>query len=151
MSFTPRTTVESGRSAGAEMITFFTGPRMCFCGVGALGEQAGGLHHDLRADRSPVDFGGIFHLEHFEALAVHGDGIVGVRHLVGQVAEDGIVFQQIREGLRVGDVVDRDDFDRRIAQRGAHDIPSDAAKSVDSYFDWHASSEMDLKAVVVRE
>src|SRR6266849_7262306 len=30
LSFTPRTKVASGPSAGAEMITFFTGPRRCF-------------------------------------------------------------------------------------------------------------------------
>src|SRR5205809_7861929 len=32
LSFTPRTKVASGPSAGAEMITFFTGGRRCFLG-----------------------------------------------------------------------------------------------------------------------
>ena len=36
MSFTPSTIVKSGSVAGAEMITFFTGPRICFRASGPL-------------------------------------------------------------------------------------------------------------------
>ena len=39
--------------------------------------------------------------------------------LIRQIAQDGIVLQQIRQRLRVRDVVDGDDFDGPVAQRGA--------------------------------
>ena len=42
--------------------------------------------------------------------------------------------------MAIGDVIDGDDLDVRIAQRGAHDVPADAAESVDAYFDGHTSS-----------
>ena len=54
-SFTPRTMVMSSFFAGAEMITFFTGPRRCFFGLLRLSEFARGLDHHLRAHGFPVD------------------------------------------------------------------------------------------------
>ena len=110
-------------------------------GVGALGEQAGGFDDDIGADRSPVDFAGVFGLENFEALAFDADGVFGVGNFVGQVAENGVVLQQVREGLGVGDVVDGHKLNVFVVQRGAHDVASDAAKAVDSYLDGHSSSD----------
>ncbi|MDX3659541.1 hypothetical protein PV646_19750 [Streptomyces sp. ID05-26A] len=41
--------------------------------------------------------------------------------------------QQVRQDVRGGDVVDGDDLDRRVlpVERGAQDISSDAAETVD--------------------
>ncbi len=67
--------------------------------VGTLGEQASRFDDDGRAHRRPVNFRRIFRAEHFEGFAVHGDGVVGVAHLIGKIAQDGIVFEQVGERL----------------------------------------------------
>src|SRR5579862_8316920 len=103
-------------------------------------EKTGGLDHDIRAHRSPVESGRIFHAKHFETLAVHGDRVVRMRHFIRKIAEYGIVLQEVRERFRVGNIVHRYDLDRRIAQRRTKDIAADASETVDSHFHWHSSS-----------
>src|ERR1700757_5074434 len=49
--FTPRTRVTSSFFAGAEMITFFTGPRMCFLASSALVKRP----VDSRTTWAPTD------------------------------------------------------------------------------------------------
>ena len=56
---------------------------------------------------------------------------------VWQIAEDGIVLQKVREGLRVGNVVDGDELNVPVFKRGAHDVATDAAEAVDTDFDGH--------------
>ena len=131
MSLTPRTNVASGPSAGAEML---------FC-VGAFGEEAGGFDDDIRSDGGPIDFGGILGLENLEALAFDGDGVIGMGDLVGQIAEDGVVFQKVRESFRVGDVIDGDELDVLIVERSAHNVATDAAEAVDANLNGHSSSD----------
>jgi hypothetical protein len=58
-----------------------------------------------------------------------------------EIAEDGIVLEQVREGLGVGYVVDGDELDVLVVERGAHNVPSDAAEAVDADLDGHSSSE----------
>ena len=53
------------------------------------------------------------------------------------VTEHGVVLQQVRQGLRVGEVVDRHEFHVIAAQTGTDDIPADAAEAIDAYFDCH--------------
>ena len=60
---------------------------------------------------------------------------------MGQVAEDGVVFEQMREGLGIGDVVDGYELDILVIQRRAHDVAADAAEAVDAYLNGHSSSE----------
>ena len=81
---------------------------------------------------------GIFDLENFEALAFHGDGVFGVGDVVRQVAEDGVVLQKVREGLRVGHVIDGYKLNVFVIERGAHDVASDAAEAVDANLDGHS-------------
>ena len=61
--------------------------------------------------------------------------------MVGEVAEDRVVLEQVREGLGIGDVVDGYKLDILVIQRRAHDVASDAAEAVDAYLDGHSSSE----------
>ena len=110
-------------------------------GVRALGEQAGRLNNNVGAHRSPVNFRGILGLENLEALPFHGDGIVGVGHLVVEIAENRIVLEKVSECGGVGDVVNGDELDIFVIQRSAHDIASDAAETVDTYLDGHSSSD----------
>src|SRR6267154_1522646 len=105
--------------------------------VRTLGEKAGGFNDNIRANRRPINFGGIFGLEYLEALAFDGDGVIGMRDFVRQIAEDGVVLQKMSESFRVGHVVDGDELDFFVVERGAHDITADAAEAVDAYLDGH--------------
>src|SRR5260370_17991500 len=44
------------------------------------------------------------------------------------------------EGLGIGDVVDGQELNIGVVQRGAHDVAPDAAEAVDTYLDGHSSS-----------
>ena len=105
--------------------------------VGTLGEKTGGLDDNVRADGGPVNFGRIFRLENLEALPFHGDSAFRVRDAVRQVAEDGVVFQKVRERFGIGDVIDGDELNVLVVERGAHDVASDAAEAVDADLNGH--------------
>jgi hypothetical protein len=63
-----------------------------------------------------------------------------MRNVVRQIPEDGIVFQKVREGFGIRNIVDGDELNVFVVDGRAHNIASDAAKAVDSYLDWHTSS-----------
>src|SRR5437764_7552883 len=58
-------------------------------------------------------------------IAVGGD-------IAFEVAEDGVVLEEVGQGLGIGDVVDRDDLEIGSTTRGTVDIAPDAAKPVDA-------------------
>src|SRR5262249_49227871 len=47
---------------------FFNRAAKMLFGLGALGEEAGRFDHNVSADGSPVDFGGVFRFENLEGL-----------------------------------------------------------------------------------
>ena len=57
---------------------------------------------------------------------------VAVGDLVLQVAQDGVVLEQVGERGRGGEVVDGDKLDVGVADCGAEDVASDAAEAVDA-------------------
>ena len=95
------------------MITFLTVAPRCALALVGVGEEAGGFDDDLRADGGPVELGGVALGEDLELLAVDGDEVRAVGDLVLQVAQDGVVLEQVRERGRGGEVVDGDEFDAR--------------------------------------
>src|ERR1019366_6204475 len=99
-----------------------------------------GLDDYLRADRRPIELGRIFFGEHADALAVHADGVGGGRDLVWQVAEDGVVLQKMRQRLGIGEVVDRNEFQILVGERGPQNVAADAPETIDAYFDCHFAS-----------
>src|SRR5271168_2737900 len=126
-----------GRSGNND---FLDGSAYVLARVGAFGEEAGGLDDDLRPYRGPIELSRILDAKYLEALAVNGDGVVRVGNFMGEIAEDRIVFQEMCERLRIGDVIYRHNLDCRVAERGAKYIAANAAKPVDTHFDGHASS-----------
>ena len=72
-------------------------------------------------------------------LAVDGDEVGAVGDLVLEVAEDGVVLEQVGQGGGGGEVVDGDEFDVRVAEGAAEDVASDAAEAVDAYLYCHIS------------
>ena len=82
LSFTPSTSVRSASVAGAEMITFFTVPRLCLRASAPLVNSP----VDSTTISAPTDAqsicAGSFTLKTLKALAVDGDRILGMRHFV---------------------------------------------------------------------
>ena len=58
----------------------------------------------------------------------------------GQVAEDRVVFQQVRERGRVRDVVHGHELELLVVQRGPKDVAPDAAEAIDTHADRHCAS-----------
>ena len=69
-----------------------------------------------------------------------GDAVLAGGDLVRQIAQDGIVFQQMSQSLGVGKIVDRHEFDVAVIERSSKHVSPDASESVDAYFNSHFSS-----------
>src|SRR6185436_15910457 len=67
-----------------------------------------------------------------EFVTVDGDALLGGLDLAVQIAENRAVLQQVRQCLRVGEVVDRYEIDVLLSHGRAHDVASDATEPVDS-------------------
>ena len=65
-------------------------------------------------------------------------GVVGGTDVVVQPAVHGVVLEQMRERLRVRDVVHGDELERRLAEAGAEHIAADTTEPVDADADRHA-------------
>jgi hypothetical protein len=59
---------------------------------------------------------------------------------VRQISQNRVVLQQVREGLRVRDVVHCHELNVLVVNRSPDDIPADTAEAVDTYLDGHAAS-----------
>lgn len=130
--------VMSSSLAGAEMRTFLAPPHDVLLGVGLLREDARGLDHDVDAELAPRNVGGVALGQHLDGVAVDRDGVLGVRHLGLEAAQDGVVLQKVCGGRGVTQVVDSNDLDVcTLVKKGAEIIATDAAKAVDAYADRH--------------
>jgi hypothetical protein len=110
-------------------------------GLGAVGEEPGRLDHDVRAQVTPGELGGVALGERLHGGAGHGDLVRGGLHLLRQAAQDAVVLQQVGERGVVGQVVDADDLDVRA--RGEHrpeEVAADTAEAVDANPDGHRIS-----------
>src|SRR5277367_3839050 len=114
-------------------------------GVVGVGETACGFEHDLGADGLPRELGRVFFGKNLEALAVDGNTVRSRRYLVVQVAENGVVLQQVGERFRISEIVDGYEFDIWVFERGAQHVATDAPEAVNAYFDSHLASVMTMK------
>src|SRR5690606_21171321 len=116
-------------------------------GLGRIGEEAGRLDDDVRAELAPVEVRGVALSRRGEGLAADRDGVVRVAHLLVETAQDRVVLEQVRESLVVREVVDADDLDVRAgSQDGAVEVTSNTAEAVDSDLDGHLVSSARAKA-----
>ena len=99
-------------------------------------EEAGGFYHILGADFVPLEVGGIFLGGDADLLAVHGQGAVLYVSLNGafEAAVHGVVFQHVCHVIHRAEVVDAYYFDVISLDGCTENEPSDAAKSIDTYF-----------------
>ena len=108
-------------------------------GTGGVGEEAGRLDDDVGPDLGPGQVAWIAFREDREALlALDGDLTIAGDDVLAESAEDAVVLEQVREGLRVGQVVHADDLDVGAAGlEGSVEVAADAAKAIDTNANSH--------------
>jgi hypothetical protein len=102
-------------------------------GLRAVGEAAGRLDHDRDAQVLPRELGRVLLGGDGDGLAVDDERLVAGLDRAAELAVDRVVLEEVRERLRVGEVVDGDDLQVLGAalRDGAHDAASDTSESVD--------------------
>src|SRR5262245_47303229 len=113
---------------------FLDGAAQVGGGFFLVGEASGGFDDYLRADLFPGNLGRVFLGEDAEVVAGHLDGVFGEGDLLFQVAEDRIVFEQVRESLGVGQIINRDEVNLLVAQSRPQDVAPDTAKTINANF-----------------
>ena len=108
-------------------------------GFVARGEQSRRFDNDLHAKFAPRQLGRIAFGQHLQRLAVEKNSPALSFDLMTERPVDRIVFEQMRERGRVGNVVDGDDFDIFFGQRRPQKHPADPAESVNPDFYRHRS------------
>src|ERR1019366_2643164 len=93
----------------------------------------------LRAHISPGQLGGVALGPHFDLFAVDRDKVVARLDVVGKVAQNRVVLEQVSQRRRAGQVVDGDKIDFFVAKRGPQNVASDAAEAVDTNLYCHVS------------
>ena len=136
-SLTPRTMVMSSLVAGAEMMTFLTVVPRCALAFSASVKKPVDSTTIWAPTEAQSSLAGSRSAKTLICLAVDGDEVGAVGDLVLEVAEDGVVLEQVGQGGRGGEVVDGDEFDVWVADCGAEDVASDAAEAVDAYLYCH--------------
>ena len=117
-------------------------------GLGRVGEQAGGLDHDVHPEVSPGKLGGILVTQELHRVAVHVDGIALDLDRRGKGAEGGVVLEQVAERLGVADIVHRDDLEVRLQVPGrAIDVAADASEAVDADLECHRGELLGVEKV----
>ncbi len=109
---------------------------------GTLGgaEYAGRLYNILGAAGSPFDVGGVSLRKYGDILAVYNEFAVFGLHIALKLAMDGVVLHHINHVVEVDKrVVDAHYLeDVGLCNRSTENKTSDAAKTIDTYFDCHS-------------
>ena len=111
-----------------------------FLCVFGFGEKAGRFDHYLGTHRFPVNLCRVAFRKHAEFFVLDLDPVCGGGDIVLEISQHRIVLQQVRERLRVGDIVYSNEVDFRIPKRGAKNVAPDATKSIDADFNCHSLS-----------
>ena len=107
-------------------------------GLVLLGEEACALQHNVHTQLAPGQLGRVRVLIDSDFLAVDNDVVLAGLHRVAVIAAlRGVIFQQVREHLRAGEVVDCDDLIALGAEHLAEGQAADAAEAVDCNFYCH--------------
>src|SRR5262249_39504891 len=102
-----------------------------------FGESTGGFNDHLRPYRFPLNGCRVLFGKHLDRSVVNGDGIAGNLDVVLEVAENGVVLEQMGQGRGAGEIVDSDKFEVRIVNCRAQHIAPDPAETVDANFGCH--------------
>ena len=101
-------------------------------GGGGVAEDAGGLDDHVDAEVAPGQGGRVLERADLDLTSVHEERLALGDHLRAERAVDGIVLQQVAQGLGVRQVVDADHLDVLRLERRAEKDPPDPTESVDA-------------------
>ena len=104
----------------------------------SIGEEAGGLHNDVYIQVTPGEVLGVTLSKYLDAVAVDGNRILVVGNILFQVTQNGVMLEQVSQGLVVGQVVDCHDLNVGTTFRQcAEEVTANAAEAVDTYANRH--------------
>ena len=113
---------------------------MSLCVV-TVGEQAGGLDNEVHVQLAPLQVLRVLLVEDLDAVAVDGDGVIVVGNLAVEATQYGVVLQQVRESLVIGQVVDGNDLKVVVGPVNCvEEVTTNAAKAVNAYAGSHCKS-----------
>ena len=104
------------------------------------GEEPRAFQHDFHAELAPGKLRRIAFGQHADAVAIDDHVIAIDGDLAREWAVRRVMTRQVRIGLRIAEVVDRDDLDLAVALRfvqRAQYIAADAAITIDTHLDRH--------------
>ena len=103
-------------------------------------ENAGGLNNVVSANLAPRNVLGIHLSEEQNLLAVNDDSVVSVLDGAVVTTMHGVILEHVCHvvGGHEG-IVNCDELDVRVLQTSAENHTTDAAKTVDTYFDSHCN------------
>ena len=127
-------------------MTFFTGPRMCFLASLASVKRPVDSMTTCAPTESQGSAAGSFSLNTLMVLPSTVMLSAPADDLVRKVAQHRVIFQQVGQRFRIGQIVDRDEVQVGIFQRSAQDIAADSSEAIDAYFDCHVSSVRFMRA-----
>ena len=108
--------------------------------LGRVGEEARRFDHDVDSQILPGQVAGIPLGKDFHPRAVHPQVIAVGYDITLEIAKDRVVLEEVGQGPRIRDVVDRDDLEVAPAQGGAVDVAPNAAKPIDANLHRHDAS-----------
>ena len=115
-------------------------------GVLAVGEQSGGLDHHLGAQLAPGQLRRIRSVKKRISLPSTRMPGVGRLHVSRKRPVVGVVLEQVRDHLRIADVVGGDPLDvGALLVGGPEDVAADAPEAVDSHAYRHPRTSFDSR------
>ena len=95
------------------------------------------IDNDLRSDRFPIQIGRILLGEDFDLSVANTDGVFTRMYLFFKIAKNRVIFQQMRQRLRIREIVDRNKFNIRIVERRPDYVSSNTSEPIDTDFNCH--------------
>src|SRR4029077_11972845 len=105
------------------------------------GEQASAFQHHIHFEILPGQLGGVALRAHLDAVTVHHHSLALHGHRAGKFPVHRVVARQVRIGLRVAKIVDRDELQVVFFPAfvvGSQYVAADAAVTVDGDSNGHA-------------
>src|SRR5437868_85603 len=95
-------------------------------GVFGFSKPSGGFNHDFSADQAPGDRSWIALGKYVKLFSLDCNSVARSLNIVMKISQNRIVFQQIRESFRVGNIVHRDEIDVAVAECRSKNISANA-------------------------
>ena len=130
--FTPCTTVGTVSDfVGADRITYEAPARTCFARSFGGREDPGALQHEVDPQLAPRQLRRVTLGERRDPSAVDDQLALRGADVVVVAPVDGVVLDQVRQVVRVGDVVDRDEVEPIGIEQDLQRRPADPPQAVD--------------------